>query len=273
MRRLTCLCAGMDCEAEDRDPVPGQFSDQDGKKVDVDLELSLCRRDFTLECGVDGLRPRRIDESREPEGFGGNTLPAPADPYTDFAFGLGGTAQGDARRPSEPGTGVEYPSALETLRGLESAMGAPAGVGATVDLVPMDIEANFSNSSSKRLSSGGGETQCRDLPGSNSLNVLPFQRPAWDFSTLPPPHSLSPAVTAAHDFPFPPLDLGSTLVTAPAQVRPPNPRVSATVSSSGMALGSGHPVSTLVDPDSAEMHEREIAGPRLFQPFDDDGME
>ncbi|KAF9790691.1 hypothetical protein BJ322DRAFT_1037931 [Thelephora terrestris] len=263
---------GMDCEVEDYDPVPGQLDDEAGEKVDVDSELSLRRRDCPLECGVDGSTSQRIDEGGESRGFEDDAFFAPTDPYTEFVFGLDGTTRGDSKRTGEAGTGAEHTSALETLRCLESAMGPPTGVDTTVDLVPMDIETYLSNSIPRRLSPGGGETRFCNQTGSNSLNVFPFQLSTLDFSTLPHP-SLSPAVTAAHDPASTTLGLGLSLVT-PARVMSPSPRPAAILSSSGMALGSADSASALVDLDSAEMEqERVIAGPRLFQPLDDDGME
>ena len=258
------ICPGRDCE------VP-EHNHRDGKRGSV--ELSPRSREGSSECGVDCLKPRQIDcVNGELEGFGDPAFRAPTDPYTGFAFDLDATTRGHPRATSESfaAAGLDHPTTLETLRRLESSMEPSTGADTTTDLVPMDVEAILSNSIPKHLSPGEGETRSWGQLNRTALGLLPFQLVTLDSSTLATP-PLSPTIDATDNLAFTNSNLGTSL-GMPVQVRPPSPRLSMTVSSSGMAFESVESASASVNPESAETQEM-IAGPRLFHPLDDDGME
>jgi len=249
--------------------VPGRGLQEGGT---VDSNPSPSRREG-WECGVDDLEPRRISGGGETDRRDAFVLPAPTDPYIDFAFGLdGATHCDDPKRTNEPlvAIGLDHSSVSETLRRLESEIGPPTGVDATVDLIPMDIDAMLSVPVSYRLPSGEGETQRRGSPSDNPPNHLPFQPPTSNFPALAPYSSSSPAVTTAHNLVFRGPDLSSSL-EALVQARPQTPQISTTISGSELAVGSTEPASALVNLGSAEVQRKVIAGPRLF--LYDDGME
>lgn len=238
--------AGMDCDAEDGDVVPG-LGDRGG--ADVDSELTRYRDDYS-ECRVGGSKSPWVSGGEESELFDDAAFHAPTDPYADFAFGLDDVTYGEVETTSGPlvATGLGYTSALETLRHLESAMEPLTSAG----LVPMNLDAALS----------------KQMPG--YLSPEPSS-----FSTLVPPSpSLSPTVagSATRNLVSMNSDLRSLLDT-PIVVAPGTPRISrisGTVSSSGMMFELDKTVSAL-----RNLHpvEEEIAGPRLFQLLDDDGME
>jgi len=235
----------------------------------VGPNLSPRRRDG-WGCGVVDSKPRQIDEDGGRERLGEFVLPALADPYIDFAFGLDAKPHDDPKRTNEhpAAVGLDCPSVSETLHRLESAIGLPTGADATVELIPMDIDKTLSVSIPQLLSSGEGETQCWGLLNSSLLSHLPFQPSTSEFPSLAP--SLSPVVTTARDLALTDMGLSSSLVV-PIEVRPQTPWISATVSRSGLTLGYVESASALVDSDMAEVREKVFAGPSLF--LDDDGME
>jgi hypothetical protein len=201
-----------------------------------------------------------VDEGGKTEHSDVFVLPAPADPYIDFAFGLDGTTHENPGMATEPSAaaGLDYPSVSETLRCLESAMGLPTSADTTVDLAPMDIDATFSISTPQRLSTGAGETR-HEIPlnGSGSPRLLPFHLSTSKLPALAPPLSLTRSGL-------------NSLLKAPVEVRPQSPHISATVSGLGLPSGSVESVSPLINQGSAEMQEV-FAGPSLF--LDDGGME
>lgn len=263
------LSADLECEAEGCDLVPGR-DPREGTRAGSNL--SPRRRDG-LGCGVSDSKPRQICEDGERERLSELVLPAPTDPYIDFAFSLDVTHYENPKRTNEPSAavGLDYPSVSETLRHLGSTIGLPTGADATVDLIPMDIDKTLSASTPQLFSSGEGEAQRRGLLSNCPLSHLPFQPSTSGFPSLAPSSSLSPVMTAARNPALPDLDLSSSLV-APIQVRPQTSLTPATVSGSGLALGYAKSASVLVDSDSAaEVPEKVFAGPSLF--LDDDGME
>ena len=202
-----------------------------------------------------------VDEGGKTEHSDVFVLPAPADPYIDFAFDLDGATYEAPRMAAEPSVavGLGHPSVSETLRCLESAMGLPTSADTTVGLAPMDVDAILSVSIPQRLLAGGGETRHGSpLNGSSSPRPLPFHLSTSKLPALAPPPSLTRS------------DL-SSLLKAPVEVGPQSPHISATVSGLGLPSGSAGSVSPLINPGSAEMQEKVFAGPSLF--LDDGGME
>jgi hypothetical protein len=231
-------------------------------------EPSSCHRDGRRS-GVGDQESRRIDEGGETERLDEFVDLAPTDPYIDFAFGLDDTTYGDSKRMSEPSVAARLgdPSVSETLLRLESAIGLPTGAETTVDLIPMDFDATLSESILPLPSSGNGETRGWNKPSCGSLSWLPFQFSTSKFPTVAP-SSLWPTVASSRSHALMGLDLSSSL-DAPVEARPRTPRVSATVSGSGLMSGSVESAPALTNPDSVEIQERVFSGPRLF-PDDDD---
>ena len=263
----------LQCETEDCGSVPGRGV-REGKRVRLGPS---CRRD-DLGCGVDDFEPLRmdVDEGGATERSDAFSRPAPTDPYTDFAFGLdvvthdrcspGKTNESSASVP----TGLDYPSTLETLRHLESTIGPPADADTSAEPTLMNVDTTFLTASTPQgLSRGEEETQCRGLPSTNSLNLLPFHLSTSKLQPLATSSSL-PVATTAHNLALTHLDRGSSLKT-PVEIRPQVPRISATLSGSELALGSTEPASSLMKLDSVDIPEKVFAGPSLF--LDDDGME
>lgn len=267
---VTYTCAGIDC-----DVVPGL--DDQGEKVDGDSELSPRCRGYYSECGVGGTEPWGIGEIVEPERFDRVAFRAPTDPYADFAFVLDGATQGGSESGSLVAAELEHLSALETIRYLEFTIGPPRGEDATADSTPTDFDTMLSKAITKCPSPGECEIQCLGQPNGNPLNPFPFQlsTSTSSFSALVPPSpSLPPAVSAdtAHKLVSTNSDLRSLLDT-PTEVMPGIPRISATVSNSGMSFECAETASGPMNLDLVEVQEEVIAGPRLFQLLDDSGME
>ena len=258
------ICAGIDCVAEDCDVVPG-LVDRGRERVDVDLELSPRRQDDHSECRVGGLTPQ--SESVGLERAGNEVLSASMSPYADFAFWWDTTTHGELERVSRPlaATGPEYPSAMETLRHLNSAMEQTTDAESTVNLIPMDLDVAFSKTIQRHPSPEEWETRCQSRSKSSFLHLLPFQLSTSSVPTMVPPSlSLSPTATvaAAHDLVSTNSDLRS-LLDPPIRAMHGTRQISAT----GSGSGSGHT-------ETASMLQEEmIAGPSLFQLLDDDGME
>ena len=223
-------------------------------------------------CGVGDRKSRRIDEGGETERLDEFVLPVPTDPYIDFVLGLDDTTYGGSKRTSEPSvaTRLGYPSASETLRRLESAIGLPTGADTVVDLIPMDFNATLSESVTRLPLSGEGEARGWGKPSGSSPSWLPFRSSISKFPTLAP-YSLWPGVALARDHALMDLDLSSSLDAPIDEDRSMTPRVSATVSGSGPMSGSVESASALTNPGSAEIQGEVFSGPRLFP--DDDGME
>jgi len=219
------------------------------------------------DCGVDDFE----HEGGETERSGVLVLPAPMDPYLDFAFGLDGTTHDGLERTNGPraATGLDYPSVSETLRHLESAMGLSTGADTNADPAPMDIDTILSTTIPQRLLSGFGETHCWGSLNSNSLSSLPFHLSTPEPQVLRV-SSLSPVVTPGGNLTLTYSNL-SLPPEAPVEVRPQTPRISVAVAGSGLTPGFVESVSGLTNPDSAEIREKVFAGPSLFP--DDDGME
>ena len=269
--RIVCLdlCAGIDCGV-----VPG-LDDAARERVDVDSKLSR-RRDDHSECGFSGSEPRRIVESIEPERFDEVAFRAPTDLHVDFAFGLDGVNHDDPGRMSGPlvTAGHEYPSAFETLRHLESTMEPPTGAVITADLIPMDLNATFSKQIPGCSLPREREIQPQGQPNDGLLDLLPAKFSTPSLSTLVPPPSFSSVVTAiaARDLASTNLNFCS-LQDTPIGVVPGSPQNSTTVSRSGMVFECTEITPGAMNLNLAEVQEEVIAGPRLFQFLDDDGME
>ena len=257
-----------DCETEGCGPVPGREV-REGKGVD--LGPSPRRRD-DWECGASDLEPLRINRG-EGTGCPGGTfaLPAPTDPYLDFALGLDGTTLDDSERTNGAlvTTELDYPSVSETLRHLESTMGLPVGTGVGVDPTLMNPDAILSVSV-PRLRSGDGETQSRGLLGGTSLSQLPFYLSTSKPQILGYSFSSSSIVAADGGLTLTPPN-SSLSPKAPVEVIPQTPRISTTVSGSGLTWTprSVECVSAMTNLDSAKAQM--FAGPSLF--LGDDGME
>lgn len=238
---------------------------REGTKV-YSKHSSSYRRDGR-GCGVGDRESRRIDEGGETERLDEFVPLTPTDSYIDFAFDLDGTANSDSKRAGEPfaGTRLGYPSVSETLRRLESAIGLPIGADTAVDLIPVEFDRALSESIPQLPSSEEGETQGRGRLGSSSLGWLPFQISTSKFPSLAP-SPLWPTVASVRDPTLTDLDLGSSL-DGPVEAMPRTPRVSVTVSGTGLVLGSVESASALTNLDSAEIQEV-FSGPRLFP---DDG--
>lgn len=246
---------GLDCGTEDL--VPGH-DDGHWKRVGADVELSPRSKECLGERVVDDLsQPRQADGSGETErrGHGVVSLGTPMVPYPEV-FGLDGAAVPGAERGDEQALVCAeldpQASALETLLRLESAM-RPADITTTTDFIPMDIDTILSLSTPKRFSPGEGKPW-GEIPRNSLDDPPPFQPSGSSFSTLTVPPLSS---TVVRDLAFTKLDLG-----------PPLPPVGDLAS-----LGAGfESTSALTDVESAGTREV-IAGPRLFQPLEDDGME
>jgi len=246
-------------------------SSRDPREGTRDSPKPSCRQD-DRGCGVGDRKSRRIDEDGETERLDGFVLPVSTDPYIDFALGLDGTTYEDSKKTGEPPIAARlgYPSVSETLRRLESAIGLPTGADTAVDLIPMDFNVTLLESVTRLPSSGEGETRGWGKPSGSSLSWLPFRSSTSKFPTLAP-SSLWPEVAPARDPALVDLDLSSSLDAPVDEARPPTPRVSATVSGSGLISGSVESASALTNPGSVEIQEKVFSGPRLFP--DDDGME
>lgn len=257
-----------DCETEGCGSVPGR-NVREGKGVDLGPS-PRSRNDW--ECGVDDSEPLPTNEGGETKRPGVLVLPAPTDTYLDFAFGLDGTADEGSERANGPLAiaGLDYPSALETLHHLESAIGLPTEADTNADPAPMNIDATLSTSIPQRLLSGGAGTRCRSSLNTNSLSLLPFHLSTSKPQVMGLPSSLSPVVTAGRDLAL--TYSGSSLLPkASVEVRPQTPRISVTVAGSALTPGFVESASGLTNPDSAEIQDKVFAGPSLFP--DDGGME
>jgi hypothetical protein len=261
-------CAGIDRDAENFDVALGL--DQGGERPGIDLKLSPHLQDDYSECVVGGFKPQQIFETVEPERFDEAAFRATTDPYVDFAFGLDGTIHDEPLPSMVPE--LECPSALETLRHLESVIWPPTSSDTTADLIPIDLDATLLKPIPRHPSPGEWETRCGGPLNSNPLDLLPFKHSASSFSTLvlpAPSLSSATAVTTTPDRVSTNLDLCSLLDT----VMPGTPLISATASVSGVSIGCAETASVLMNLGLAEGQEGVIAGPRLFQLLDDDGME
>ena len=179
---------------------------------------------------------------------GATSLHPRARMYIDFAFRLDCGTDDDSKR-----TNNGLVSVAETLRCLDPAMGPP---NTTTDPIPMDIDVTLS----ERLQGG-------------PLNPLPFQLSTSTPSTLTPASLLPAALVANRSLEFTNLDSGLPL-GPPTETGPWAPQISvASFPGSVVALRTPGNPSASVNPKSAEIQENAIAGPRLFQPLDDDGME
>ena len=255
----TLCSADLKCETEGCGRVPGSDA-LEGQRVGLGPGVVV----------VDDSEPLRVDEGGGAEGPGGFAHPASMDPYVDFAFGLDvttrgyGTSPGRTSRPLVP-TMLDYPSTSETLRSLESAIGPPLDAETNADLTLVDVDAPFLIASTpQRLSPREGETQRRSLLSSGPLRPLPFHLST--FATSP----LLPVATTAHNLALTHLDSNLSL-KAPVEIRHQTPRIPATLSGSGLGLGSAKPAAALADLGSAKIQEKVFAGPSLF--LDDDSME
>ena len=231
------FCAGMRWNEGGCDVVPG-FDDRSGARVDIDSKSLLRRQDDYSEYGVGGSKPRRIDESVEPERFDRVAFRAPTDPYAGFAFGLDSATHGEPLVATE----LEYPPALETLHHLGCVMQPPTGVDTTVDLISMDLD----------------ETLSKPTPSSST--------------PLPPSPPLSPTVGVSTTRSLISTDLVlCLLLDSHIKVMPETTQISATVSGSGRMFECPETTSVLMNLDLVQ--EEVIAGPRLFQFLDDNDME
>ena len=230
-----------------------------------------CRQD-DRGCGVGDRKSRRIDEDGETECLDESVLPVSTDPYIDFALGLDGTTYEDTKRTGEPPIAARlgYPSVSETLRRLESVIGLPTGADMAADLIPMDSNVTLLEPVTRLPSSGEGETRGWGKPSSSSLGWLPFQSSTSKFPIQGSP-SLWPKVAPARDHALMDLDSSSPPDAPVDEARSLTPRVSATVSGSGLISGSVESASVLTNPGSVEIQEKVFSGPRLFP--DDDGVE
>ena len=218
------------------------------------------------------FEPLRIDEGIETERDGVLVPSAPTDTYLDFAFGLDGATNDTSESADGPlaNTGPNYPSVLETLRHLESAMGLSTDEDTNADPAPMNIDATPSRSIPRRLLSGYGETQCRGSLNISSLSPLPFYLSTSKPQVLGLPSPLSPVATADSNLTLT-YSNSTPSPKAPVEVRPQSPRISVTVSGLGLTPELVESVSGLTNLDSAEIQEKVFTGPSLF--LDDDGME
>lgn len=270
------LCAGIDRDAESRDVVPG-LDDPGGERVGVDLKLSPDRlspdrRDDHSERGVGCFEPQQICESVEQELFDKVAPQESKDPYADFAFGLDGATNDELELLVASGLG--HSSTLETFRHLESSMGPPTGAGATEDPIPMDLDLTLLKPTLRRPPPGERETRRGCQLNSNPLGLLPFQPPTPAFSTLPFPSLLSPAraATPARNRVFTDMD-SCSLLDSPTKAVPGASQISTAASVTKVGVECAETSSVLMNLDLGEPPEESIAGPRLFQLLDDDGME